>query len=155
MMTLRLWLSAGLGKISRNYYYSFMKRHEEIIDSNKGKRFEALRTKWLRYHNFSHMYDNLEKIMIDARVASRLPSPVYMDSNSNIVKDVAQSYGCKVNVGLNLPQLCITMDEVGGDLNMINNGHSGGTKYLCRKGDTPKINATKKKKNHSFRTHHS
>ena len=138
--------SAPLGKISRNYYYGFMKRHKEIIESNKGKRFEALRTKWLNYRNFAHMFDDLEKIMIVARVATRLPSPAYMNSTGDLVDDVEQAYGCKVTVSLNLPQFCIVMDEVGGDINMINDGHSGGTKYLSRKGDTPNINSTKKKK---------
>lgn len=38
------------------------------------------------------------------------------------------------------------MDEVGGDLNMLNDSHQGGMKYVCRKGETPKINATNKSK---------
>ena len=137
---------AALGKLSRNYYYGFMRRHKEVIDSNKGKRFEAMRTSWMNYRNFSHMFDDIEKIMIDARVADKFSSPVYMNSKGDIVDNVQESFGCKVTTSLNLPELCIVMDEVGGDLNMLNDGHSGGAKYLARKGDTPKINSTKKKK---------
>ena len=136
----------NLGRISRSYYYNFMKRHGAIIDSNKGRRFEAMRTKWLLYRNFLHMYYDIEKIMVDARVASRLPGSVWMDDKANIVDDVSESYGCKVDVELNFPQCCIVMDEVGGDLNMLNDRHQGGSKYICRKGETPKINATKKSK---------
>lgn len=29
---------------------------------------------------------------------------------------------------------------------MLNDGHQGGTKYICHRGETPKINATKKSK---------
>ena len=36
------------------------------------------------------------------------------------------------------------MDEVGSDLNMLNDGFIGGKKFLSRKGDTAKICATKK-----------
>ena len=92
------------------------------------------------------MFDDVEKIMVDARVASRLPESVLMDKYSNVVDDVSKAYGCKVETSLDFPQCCIVMDEVGGDLNMLNDGHQGGTKYVCRRGETPKINATKKSK---------
>ena len=47
-----------------------------------------MRTKWLLYQNFLHMFDDVEKIMVDARVASRLPESVLMDKYSNVVDDV-------------------------------------------------------------------
>ena len=56
-----------LGRISCSYYYNFMRRHQAIINSNKGRRFKAMRTKWLMDRNFLHMFDNVEKIMVDAR----------------------------------------------------------------------------------------
>ena len=56
----------NLGRISRSYYYNFMKCHGSIVDSNKGRQFEAMRTKWLLYRNFLHMDGDIDKIMIDA-----------------------------------------------------------------------------------------
>ena len=38
------------------------------------------------------------------------------------------------------------MDEVGGDLNMLNDSHEGGTKYIARCAETAKVNSTKKSK---------
>lgn len=73
-------------------------------------------------------------------------SPVYMNTNGYIVDNIPDSYGCKVAVSLNLPQLCVVMNEVRGDLEMLNDGNSGRSKYVCHKGDAPKFNATKKKK---------
>ena len=100
----------------------------------------------LLYCNFLHMYGNIKKIMIAAHVNSPFPGSVWMNKNGSIVDSVAKSYGCKVETSLNLPQCCVVMDEVGGDLNMLNDGHQGGTKFVCRKGNTPKVNATKKSK---------
>ena len=79
-------------------------------------------------------------------VATKLPNSLYMDKDANVVDDVAQSYGCKVETRLDLPQCCVVMDEVGGDLNMLHDGHQGGTRFVCRRGETPKVNSTKKSK---------
>ena len=38
------------------------------------------------------------------------------------------------------------MDEVGSDLNMMNDGHLGGMKFITRKGNNAIINSTKKSK---------
>ena len=99
--------------------------------------------KWLMYRNFLYMCDKIEKIMIDACIASCLLTSVFMDKSANIVDDISDLFGCKLETKLNLPQCCIVMDEVGGDLNILHDGHQGGTRYVCRRGETPKINVTK------------
>ena len=109
--------TVSLGRISCSYYYNFMKRHASIIDSDKGCRFEVMRTKWLLYCKFLHMCDDIENIMIAACVASPLLSPLWMNDACSIVDSVNESFGCKVETSLNLPQCCIVMDEVGRDLN--------------------------------------
>ena len=76
------------------------------------------------------MYLDVERIMCDAHVAHKLDHPVWMDQFGNEVQNKEDSYGCKVSTILTLPQCCIVMDEVGGDLNMLNDGHEGGTKYV-------------------------
>ena len=135
-----------LGKISTKYYYSFMNRHKSVLESNKGRRFEAMRTKWLLFRNFLNMYLDIERVMIDARVAHKLDTPVWVDKKGEVVENVEDSFGCQVHTTLTLPQCCIVMDEVGGDLNMLNDGHEGGTKYVTRCGESAKVNSTKKSK---------
>ena len=78
------------------------------------------------------MFDDFDSILVSARLAHYLPQPIWMDQEGNCV-DVSKSFWCKVRANLDLPQLCIVMDEVGGDLNMLNDVHQGGTKYILRK----------------------
>ena len=92
------------------------------------------------------MFLDIERMLVDARLANTLPEPVYMDNLGNEVNDVEKSFGCKVQTNFNLPQLCLVMDEVRGDLNMMNDRHFRGKKFLTRKGDAAKINATRKSK---------
>ena len=134
-----------IGKISRSYYYGFLHRFKDILEANKGRRFELSRTKWTNYRNFLHMYIDVEKILIEAKLASKVDQPVWKNKQ-NITVDENDSYGCKVSTDLNLPQCCVVMDEVGSDLNMMNDGHLGGTKFITRKGNNAVINATKKSK---------
>ena len=92
------------------------------------------------------MYLDIERILVDAKLASTLSEPTWMDQFGNIVESESESYGCKVSTQLHLPQCCIAMDEVGADLNMLNDGSIGGSKFLTRKGVLAKMNATKKSK---------
>ena len=138
--------NAFFGKITRNYYYAFMRRYSDIIEANKGRRFEIQRNHWTVFRNFLNMFLDIERMLIQSRLAEQLPTPIYMDNKGNVVDGVRKSFGCKVECQFNLPQICLVMDEVGGDLNMMNDGHFGGKKFLTRKGDVAKINSTKKSK---------
>jgi hypothetical protein len=42
--------------------------------------------------------------------------------------------------------MCIVLDEVGSSLSMVNDGHIGGAKYICEKGDEPKTPSSKKER---------
>ena len=52
---------AFLGKISKNYYYAFMRRYSYIIESNKGCCFEILRSQWTVFRNFLNLFLDIEK----------------------------------------------------------------------------------------------
>ena len=83
-------------------------------------------------------------MLVDAKLASKLLQPCWMNKEGVRVELEKDAYGCKVQTQFNLPQCCLVIDEVGGDLNMMNDGFIGGKKYLCRTGDTAKMNVTKK-----------
>ena len=85
----------SLGKVSRSYYYGFLSRFNDILESNKGRRFELNRTKWTNYRNFLHMYMDVEKLMVDARLATKLDEPVWVNEQNETVSEI-ESYGCKV-----------------------------------------------------------
>ena len=88
------------------------------------------------------MYLDIERMLIDANIATKLPSPSWMDENGIPTQSEDAAYGCKVSTQLDFPQCCIVMDEVGADLNMLNDGAIGGTKFISRKGNIAKMNAT-------------
>jgi hypothetical protein len=103
-----------------------------LIVSKKGRRYKLNRSKWTRYKNFKDMYDNVEEEMIDAGIASKLDSPIYMDHAGNSVdgetrKDIV---GMKVKVRLNCPDMCVVLDEVGS----IVGNKKGPCSYTCITG---------------------
>jgi hypothetical protein len=49
--------------------------------------------------------------MIDAGVAEKLPSPVWMDTKRDLCTEV-DADGCKFQTNLKRPDLCIVTDEV-------------------------------------------
>ena len=120
-----------------------MRRYKDVIESNKARRFEISRQQWTTYRNFLHMYLDIERMLIASNLASKLPSPIMVDCHGNEVLYEPNCYGCKVTTKFHYPQCCIVMDEVGADLNMMNDGSIGGARYLSRKGDVAKMNATK------------
>ena len=137
----------SFGKFSRSYYYGFLERYKDILEANKGRRFELNRTKWTNYRNFLHMYMDVEMLMVEAKLASKLDQPVCKDkANDDVSEESEEAYGLKVSTDLHLPQCCVVMDEVGSDLNMMNDGHLGGTKFITRRGNNAVINSTKKSK---------
>jgi hypothetical protein len=138
-----------LGQVSDKYWYSFLRKYQHRIVSKKGRRYELDRSKWTRYKNFKEMYDNVEEEMIAAGIAEQLDTPQYMDRNGNCAKTETRRNkinGMKVKVQLKRPDMCIVLDEVGSSLSMVKDGHVGGRRYICEKGDEPKTHASKKDK---------
>lgn len=66
---------------------------------------------------------DIESVMVDAHVAHKLNTPVWVDNKGEIVKKGEDYFECKVHTTVTLSQGCIVMDKVGGDLNMLNDGH--------------------------------
>jgi hypothetical protein len=138
-----------LGQVGQKYWYAFLHRYKHRITSKKGRRYELNHSKWTCYKNFKHMYDCVEDEMVNAGVAKELSVPIYMDEVGNHVKGRRRKErvkGMKVKVNLTRPDMCIVLDEVGSSLSMVNDGHIGGTKYICQKGDEPKTPSSKKEK---------
>lgn len=51
-------------------------------------------------HKFSDMYDHVEQVMVDSKIASCLSQPEWMDKQGNIVSNKDDGVGCKVEVKL-------------------------------------------------------
>lgn len=96
-----------LGTITKNYYYGFMRRHCHIIQSNRGRCFEISRQNWTNYRNFSNMYLDIERMLVDTKLASTLPEPCWMNKDGVRVENANDAYGCKVQTTFTLPQCCL------------------------------------------------
>ena len=137
-----------LGMVGPGYWRLFLKRHRNVLTTNKGRLFELNRTNWTLYRNFRDMYVNVESHMVDAKVAVAMPEPEWMDKEGNIVSEES-SFGMKVQTKLTHPDCCLAMDETGGNTSMISDGAAGGEKYIGRKGQEVKRPAGKKEKKYT------
>ena len=95
-----------------------------------------------------NMYIDVERMLCECKVACHIPSPMWVDKRGKEVGEnhMKLAYGCKVKTVLDLPQCCLICDEVGGDMNMLQDGAQGGTKYISREGECPRLNSSKKSK---------
>jgi hypothetical protein len=132
-------------RIGKNYWYSFISRNEKMIRSKKGRKFQLDRSNWTKYQNFKNMYNDVEVEMINAGIATKLPSPVSCDSEGKLIDEI-DGVGMKVKVKLNRPDMCVMLDEVGCNLNMTKDGHTGGTKFVVGRDMEAKTKATKREK---------
>ena len=63
-------------------------------------------------------------------------SPIWKDSYANICTE-EDSFGYKVTHALTHPEMCIVMDEVGGNISQKGDGHIWGKLLVCGKGIIP------------------
>ena len=63
--------------------------------------------------------------MIDDGVTVKLPTPVWMDKNGNVVSDGNDAMGYKVKTKLTRPDLCIVVNETGCNLSQKGDGNVG------------------------------
>mmetsp|Transcript_25328 Transcript_25328/g.29833 ORF Transcript_25328/g.29833 Transcript_25328/m.29833 type:complete len:154 (+) Transcript_25328:717-1178(+) len=108
----------SLGEVGRGYWKGFMERNRHLIVSAKGQKYELNRANWTTYQNFAQMYDSISEEMVSAKVAVKLPDPVWMDAKGNLV-DEGDAYGCKVTHDIVRPEMCVVADEVGGNTCLV------------------------------------
>ena len=88
------------------------------------------------------MFNILYKEMVHAGVAEKREEPVFLDEFGNIVIDETKAYGRRSTHKVTHPQKLFMFDETGGNTNMKNDGHYGGTKYLSKRGQCVKMMAS-------------
>ena len=82
------------------------------------------------------MYNHNIDEMVEAGVAIKRDTPVWMDRNGKVV-DKANAYGYKDTHDIIIPDYCAVANEVGNNISMKNDGDIGGQMYLCAKGSVP------------------
>ena len=136
------------GRIGQSYWTNFKKRHSDKICSKKGQKYELDRAAWSTFANFSQMYTQIYEQMVEAKVAVELPDPVWMNNDGvEVCED--DSTGCKVTHDLTHPEMCIVMDEVGGNISQKGDGNKGGERYITGKGMVPQLKSNSKDKHYT------
>jgi hypothetical protein len=135
----------NMKRVGVSYWYAFLRRHSHRIRTKKGRKFELDRSNWTKYRNFFRMYEDIEEELVEAGLAEKLSSPIWMDENGKEVEE-QKAKGMKVQTRLSRPDMCIVMDEVGCNINMTKDGHVNGTKFVVDRKDEAKQKATKKDK---------
>ena len=64
-----------LGEVGIAYWHGLVRRNKAILTTNKGRLFELSRTNWTLFRNFRSMYDDVEKHMVEAGVATPYDEP--------------------------------------------------------------------------------
>ena len=129
------------GKIGIGYWNGLKKRNEHLIVSKKGGKYELDRDRWTTYSNFSDMYDHIYDELVDAKLATPYNEPMWQDSDGTFCTE-SSSLGCKVTHDFAHPEMCVVMDEVGGNTSQKGDGHIGGELLVCGKGMVPQKKLT-------------
>jgi len=98
--------------------------------------------------NFSQMYEVIEEEFIRVGVAVRLPEPVWMDEEGNHVEK-GNADGCKVNINIIKPEMCIVADDVGGNTSQKDDGKIGGEQWLTESDTIPQRKISTKNKHYT------
>ena len=108
-----------------------MKRNKHLLCSKTGKKYAVDRCNWTTYLNFEDMYNHIEDILVsDSKIARKLEKPRWMDRDGNFVESEEESFGCKVEIVMERPDLAIVFDEVGCNLSQECDNANGGELYL-------------------------
>ena len=75
--------------------------------------------------------------MVQWKVASKEHPPVYKAVHGNIAIGLKEKFGFPWTHKIDHPEMCLLVDEVGSDLSQKGDGHIGGAKYACEKGNVP------------------
>ena len=122
--------------LGATYWQGFMKRNGDKLQCKRGQKYATDRANWSTYHKFLQMYTNVYSEMVNAGVAIKLDTPVWMDAKGN---EVPKEYGfgqlCTHQIIH--PEMCVVADEVGSNTSQKGDGHIGGRKYLCENGMVP------------------
>ncbi len=75
------------GTIGSGWWYGFLRRNGHRIVTQQGEKFAVDRSDWTTLDNIAQMYDIIYDEMMDASVAEKLDTIVFMNEKGEIVED--------------------------------------------------------------------
>ena len=104
--------------------------------TKRGEKFASARADWTKKSNISQMYDVIYGIMVEARIASERPKPVFVDRGGNKV-ETSERFGLKQDIEIKHPDYMIFGDESGCQTNQKNDKSVGNTAHVVEHGTVP------------------
>ena len=74
------------GTVGRHWWRGFMRRHEDVIVSHRGEKFDLIRGQWTKKSNIPLAYHCIYNEMVDSGIATVNACPVFTDSEGNKVE---------------------------------------------------------------------
>ena len=105
-MERKIYRKGLYGRIRKGWWYGFLWRNGHRIVTQQGERFAVDRSDWTTLDNISQMYDIIYDEMVNASVAERLETSVFMNKKGEIVDEFYQ-FGRKVDTKLTHPEYCL------------------------------------------------
>ena len=82
------------------------------------------------------MYDHVYDELVQVKLATPYDEPMWQDSDGTFCPE-SSGLGCRVTHNFTKPEMCIVMDEVGGNTSQKGDGQIGGELLVCAKGMMP------------------
>ena len=71
------------GKVGSGWQHGFLRRNGDKFVTKRGEKFAVDRSDWTTFKNMEQMYDIIYDEMVAAKVAEKLPQPIYCDREGN------------------------------------------------------------------------
>jgi hypothetical protein len=121
--------------IGDGWYQGFLARNADVLYRVQARMKDINRVAWVTYANFEKMYEKVYQGMIDAKVAVRLPEPVWFNREGEIVDNEEDSFGLKSDIHIIHPEYIVFVDETGVNTNQKDDGNLGGERFIVPTDD--------------------
>ena len=85
------------------YWHGFMSCNKHLL---RGRKITPYSIDWANFNNFlnfSDMFNHIEQILLESKIATKLKEPVWMDAEGNEVSDEMDVYGYKATIKIDRP----------------------------------------------------
>lgn len=117
------------------WYQGFINRNSLTLSRVRARMKDINRVLWCTYSNFEQMYKSVYQRMVEAKVAVRLPEPVWFNRDGEIMENEEDSIGLKSDIHIIHPEWIVFVDETGVNTNQKDDGNLGGELFIVPSDD--------------------
>ena len=109
-----------------------MRRNKDQLENRRVQKQHQLIKYWTTHENFVTMYDRVYPAMVDAKVATPMDESDYYFINryGTLVTTQEEAADRQIKHHICHPQYVIFVDQLGTDINQMDDGNNGGQSYI-------------------------